>query len=149
MSIKFYTVCKAVFPVPIGKFYTIYIFLHIQRLWWLWQISGVVFWKYYSHHTLAGPGHILVTPRTVTALSWAFEGENVWLNEETIKPYWTCFSKVTFPPLEAGLCNYLNGFRISRILIRNLIKFRQLRAKQSWLNTCIMMSQNLEFYYIN
>ena len=29
------------FRVPTGKFYTWLTFLHNQRLWWLWQISGV------------------------------------------------------------------------------------------------------------
>ena len=35
------------FRVPIGKFYTWLIFLHNQRLWWLWQLSGMVStWSY-------------------------------------------------------------------------------------------------------
>ena len=72
-NIWHHTVCKAVFFTFQLEYFTHgYILLHNQRLWWLWQISGVVFWKYYSHHTLPGPGHILVTPRTVAALSWAF-----------------------------------------------------------------------------
>ena len=36
------------FRVPIGKFYTWLIFLHNQRLWWLWQLSGVI-----PHHLVS------------------------------------------------------------------------------------------------
>ena len=43
------------FRVPIGKFYTWLIFSHNQRLWWLWQISGMK--------------TALIYPRTIIALS--------------------------------------------------------------------------------
>ena len=44
LFVKLHTLCMQYqsnfFRIPIGKFYTWMNFLHNQRLWWLWQISG-------------------------------------------------------------------------------------------------------------
>ena len=41
-------ISKQFLSLPIGKFYTWLIFLHNQRLWWLWQLSGVI-----PHHLVS------------------------------------------------------------------------------------------------
>ena len=60
--------CKATFCVQIGKSYTCLNCLHNLRLWWLWQIWGMITYpsRYIAHHLYITWHEVHVTPSLFT-----------------------------------------------------------------------------------